>query len=193
MIPSLPCPSTSLLIFQNPVLLFPSASPYPCGGDCMCLLLLNCCSAMGLSQRTASGWAGWSMQHMHKWDFLSISDCCWGCVAQQGYLRTQILLYITELSILCAEVGLGCCINRLFHIKHHSLPFSKVKLLSLLASAFLFWWWVCWNFLPIDINRSMWWCNWNTHSFPVDNKHLVNQVVPCWIRCSVYNVRSWME
>lgn len=127
----LPCPSTSLLVFQNPVLLFPSASPYPCGGDCMCLLLLNCCSAMGLSQRTASGWATWSMQHMLKWNFRSISGCCWGCVAQQGYLRTQILLYITELSILCAEVGLGCCINRLFHIKHHSLPFSKMKLLSL--------------------------------------------------------------
>lgn len=141
----------------------------------------------------APGWAGWSMQHMLKWDFLSISDCCWGCVAQQGYLRTQILLYITELSILCAEVGLGCCINRLFHIKHHSLPFSKMKLLSLLAPAFLFWWWVCWNFLPIDINKSVWWCNWNNHSVPIDYKHLVNQVVLCWIRCSVYNARSWRE
>lgn len=123
------------------------------GSVCVC-----CCwpaAAVGLSQRTASGWAGWSMQPMLKWNFLGISDCCWGCVAQQGYLRTQILLYITELSILCAEVGLGCYINRLFHIKHHSLPFSKMKLLSLLAPAFLFWWWVCWNFLPIDNNVMM--------------------------------------
>lgn len=165
----------------------------PMWWDCVCLLLLNCCSAMGLSQKTASEWAGWSMQHMLKWDFLSISDCCWGCVAQQGYLRTQILLYITELSILCAEVGLGCYINRLFHIKHHSLPFSKMKLLSLLSPAFLFWWWVCCNFLPIDIKKSVWWCNWNNHSFPIDYKCLGNQVVLCWIRCSVYNARSWRE
>ena len=68
---------------------------------------------------------------MLKQDFLSISGCCWGRMAQQGYLRTQILLCIAELSVLCAEVHLGCCINRLFHIKHPSLPFSKMKLLSL--------------------------------------------------------------
>lgn len=124
---------------------FPSASPYPCDEDCMLLLLLNCCSVMGLSQRTASGWAAWSMQQMRKQDFLSISGCCRGRMAQQDDLRTQILLDIAELSILCAEAHFGCCINRLFQVKHPSLPFSKIKLLCLWA--FMFWWWVCWGFL----------------------------------------------
>lgn len=51
-------------------------------------------------------------------DLPSVSGHCWGHTAQQGCLRTEILLCIAELSILCAEALLGCCINRLFHVKH---------------------------------------------------------------------------
>lgn len=45
---------------------------------------------------------------MRKQEFFSISGCWQWCVAQQGYLGTQILLCIAELSILCTEARLGC-------------------------------------------------------------------------------------
>lgn len=70
------------------------------------------------------------------------------CMAQQGYLRSQILLYIAESSLLCAEVHFGCCINRLFHIEKSREGCFKMRLPSL---------WPLGNyivaFLPIDINR----------------------------------------
>lgn len=152
------CCSYSKILSFFPVSFFPSASPYPCDEDRMRLLLLSWCSVTGLSQRAASGWAVRSTQQMLKQDFLSTSGCCWGHVAQQGYLRTQILLYIAELSIPCAEVHLGCCINRLFHVKHPSLPLCKMKFFSLWPLGIYVPIMGCWDFLPVDINKSVWWC-----------------------------------
>lgn len=96
------------------------------------------------------------MQQMRKQDLLSISGCCWGRMAQQGYVRTPILLYIAELSIPCAEARLGCCINRLFQVKHPSLPFSQMKLLSLWPlGVYVLIVGLLGFFLPVDINKSV--------------------------------------
>lgn len=107
----------------------PSAS-LACWGLHASLLLLDCCSVVGLPQRTASGWAVWSMWEIHQQEFCSFSGCCVPC-GQQGYPQPWMLLCVAEWPIPRAEADLSCCINGLSQVEHPSVLSFKLKLYSL--------------------------------------------------------------
>lgn len=113
-----------------------------------------CCSVTGLSQRTAAGWAAWNMQQMRKQDVL-LSQIAAGDVWPSRVISGFKYCCILQDYLFCVLkfTWAGCFMESILSyssLKWSCCPFGPW--------AFMFWLWVCWVFLPVDINKSVWWC-----------------------------------